>query len=60
MESELINSYLYSSEGPFVLNRHEIEKGDFFTMDEIKGMIKCGEITANLAYELNMLNFFQA
>jgi len=54
-ESELVHTFKITHNGPFKINRDEIEIGRFWNMFEIKRMVGKGVFTPNLEQEFLML-----
>ncbi len=54
-ESELVHTFKITHNGPFKINRNEIEIGRFWNMFEIKRMLGKGVFTPNLEQEIMML-----
>ena len=55
VETELITSYRFHSDGPFTLHPDEIDEGRFYTAIEIEDCLREGTLTPCLAHELMLL-----
>ncbi len=55
MERELVNSFSATTDEVPVINRNEIEKGRYWSLDDIGKEIGKGSFTPNFEYEFKML-----
>lgn len=55
IESELVHAYLLRSNGPFFINREELEDGRFWKVAEIESALGTGELTPNFEHEFSLL-----
>ena len=58
-ESELVHTYRLVYNGPFRINRDEIEFGRFWSLKEIRANLEKGIFTPNFEQEFRMLEKFQ-
>jgi len=56
VETEHIRTYLLDFEGPFKLQREEVEEGRFWSVRELIAAVGTGILTPNLEKELHLLN----
>lgn len=54
-ESELVHVFKIHYNGPFKINRQEVENGRFFSIFEIKKLLGRGVLTPNFEYEFQLL-----
>ena len=55
IETEHVQTYQFTHEGPFSLHPDEIEEGRFWTREAIRSALGTGAFTPNLEHELRLL-----
>jgi isopentenyl-diphosphate delta-isomerase type 1 len=55
VESELVSTFRCVHEGPFQLDREEIEDGAFYSAEELRALATSEALTPNLTHELRLL-----